>query len=158
MSQVCFAKILYSHFIAQNLIALSITWRTRFLLIYIMSTKIEQLKLESWFFYNVNLNCLGDLPCFWQWEQYLIRWSMICLLMSSWPKRFSTLCNLFADGCLKQRQSQWSSVMVKQQGFWSNKWVINDYSDFSYNKKGWPNWQTTGTDFIGVTKTFLRLL
>ena len=133
-------------------------WRTKFLLIYIMLIKIKQLKSESQSFYNINLNYLGDLLYFWQQEQYLMRQLITYLSILSWPERFSTLYSLSADRCLKWRWSRRSSVVVRQQGFWSNEWVINNYSDFSYNRKGWLNWQTIDTNFVGVTRMFLRLL
>ena len=136
ISQVCFAKILRSYLAAQNLVILLITQRTRFLLIYIILINIKQLKLKSWSSYNINLNYLGDLLCFWQQEQYLIKQLITCLLISLQPKHFSTLYSLFTNRCLKWRWSQQSLVTVRQQGFQSNKWVINNCNNSSHNRKG----------------------
>ena len=103
MSQVCFVEILRSYLAAWNLVALLIIWRTGLLLMYIILIKIEQLKSESWSSYSVNLNCLGDLLCFQQQEQYLVRWLITYLLTLLWPERFSTLYSLFTDRCLKRQ-------------------------------------------------------
>ena len=105
ISQVCFAEILCSYLIAQNLVALLIIQRIGLLLIYIILIKIKQLKLESQSSYNMNLNRLGDLLYFWQQEQYLVRQLITCLSASLWPEHSSTLYSLSANGCLKRRQS-----------------------------------------------------
>ena len=105
MSQVCFIEILRSHFTAWNLVALLIIQRIGLPLIYIILTKMEQLKLVFQSSCNMNLNCLGDLLYFQQQEQYLVRWLITCLLILLWLKRFSTLYSLSADGCLKRWQS-----------------------------------------------------
>ena len=103
MFQVCFIEILYSYLAAQNLVALLIIQRTGLLLIYIILTNIEQLKLESWSFYKVNLNYLGDLPYFQQQEQYLIKQLIVYLLTLLWLKYSNTLYSLSTNGCLKRR-------------------------------------------------------
>ena len=114
VSQVYFIEILYSYLAAWNLVALSITQRIGLLLIYIILTKIEQLKLESWSSYNINLNCLRDLPCFQQQEQYLVRQLITCLLTLLQLEYSSTLYSLSANRYPKRRQSQQSSIIVRQ--------------------------------------------
>ena len=114
ISQVYFIEILRSSLAAQNSVALLIIQRTGLLLMYIILINIEQLKLESQFSYKVNLNRLGDLPCFQQQEQYLVRQSIVYLLILLQLERSNTLYSLSADRYLKRRQSRWSLVLVRQ--------------------------------------------
>ena len=123
---------------------------------YIISTIIQKLNTGSSFVRRVNLNRLGNFPCFWHSEQYFVRCSNVFLLMLSCPDCSSSLWSLSVAGCLNRLCSFRSSVVDKGQGFWVRDVVIKVRRESSHNMKACPNCRMTGTDLLGVTILLVR--